>query len=358
MPSVVANREDLLTRLQCVQAGLSNKDVVAQSSCFIFKNGEVITFNDEISCRYRSGLANEIEASVSAKPIIQLLDEIVADEIEIDLNDTRFRIIGKDEWSDISMEKRILLAYHSVEQPKKWNPIPEEFTAAVNMVRHCASKDETRFKLTCIHLSRKWIETCDNLQVARYWVETGVEEECLVRSRSLSQIISLGMTEVGETTSWLHFKNPTGLILSCRRTTDVQNYPQIPKVYNFTGEPLVLPKGLPEYMSKAGIFSAENVDNDYVRVEIKDGELRVIGKGSTGKYTGLKGVKYDGPGIKFMIDPELLSNITKKYNECEVQEDPPRLKVNGGNYIYVTSLGKIPTASTAPAEKEKEKEKK
>ena len=47
------NREAFLHQLESVQAGLSSKEMIEQSSCFAFIKGKVVTYNDEISCRQK-----------------------------------------------------------------------------------------------------------------------------------------------------------------------------------------------------------------------------------------------------------------------------------------------------------------
>ena len=44
-------REAFLRTLEAVQPGLDPTGAIEQSSCFIFKDGAVMTFNDEVSCR-------------------------------------------------------------------------------------------------------------------------------------------------------------------------------------------------------------------------------------------------------------------------------------------------------------------
>jgi len=41
------NRQEFLDSLEMVKAGLSPREFIEQSSCFAFKEGEVLTFNDE-----------------------------------------------------------------------------------------------------------------------------------------------------------------------------------------------------------------------------------------------------------------------------------------------------------------------
>ena len=60
------NREELLNQLESVLPGLSTREIIEQSSCFVFMNKEVITYNDEISCSHKSRL--DIEGAIVATP--------------------------------------------------------------------------------------------------------------------------------------------------------------------------------------------------------------------------------------------------------------------------------------------------
>src|SRR5687768_12406403 len=50
------DRENLLRALESVTAGLAHREIIEQSGSFVFKDGNVITFNDEIACTATSPL--------------------------------------------------------------------------------------------------------------------------------------------------------------------------------------------------------------------------------------------------------------------------------------------------------------
>ena len=66
-----ATREKLLKEVEAVLPGISQKELIEQSSCIIFKDGKIYTYNDEISCRYYTHL--KINGAVSAMPLINIL---------------------------------------------------------------------------------------------------------------------------------------------------------------------------------------------------------------------------------------------------------------------------------------------
>ena len=335
MQETKTNREIFLQQLESVQPGLSAKEIIEQSDSFIFKDGQVQTYNDEISCRCKCDV--DIEGAVKAAPLLAILGKLKEEEIGISNNAEELLIKGKRNRTGIRMEKDILLPIESVETPKKWKDLPENFTEAIRIVQQCASLDESKFNMTCIHLHPEWVEACDNLQVTRYPIEIGIRKSILIRSSSLKSIITLGITKFSEGKNWIHFKNEMGLVISCRQY--LEDYEDMSSILDVQGEPITLPKGLKEAAEKAEIFSSENTESNQVTVSIKSGKITIKGIGSSGWYKEKRKTTYKGKPFSFTIAPKLLGEITSRHNECEIA--PQRLKVDGGKFIYVTCIGEV-----------------
>lgn len=331
------NRMELLQSLQMVQPGISVRDIVEQSSCFVFKDGEVFTYNDEIACRMVSPL-EDFTGAVQALPLINVLSKLPEDEVTVLYENGELLVRGKKRRAGIRMETEITLPIDSAEKPgEEWTPLHDDFLEAIRMVQDCAGKDESKFALTCVHVHPKWVEACDNFQLTRYRMKTGISEPCLIRKDSLKHIVVLDMQEFNETKNWIHFRAPGGMVLSCRRY--IEEYPNLKPIFDFTGMPTQLPKGLKEAVEKAEIFSSENADNNQVRIDIKTGKLQIKGIGNSGWYAEQKKITYDGPPIVFQIGPKLLTKLVERHNDCEITAN--RLKVDGGKWTYVTCLGLV-----------------
>jgi hypothetical protein len=338
MNPIKVNREDFLSRLLTVQPGLSQREILEQSSCVVFRNGSIVTYNDEVSCRCASGLPKEVTGAVKAKPLLAILQKLEEDEIQVCVTAKGLEIRGKRKGAAIALEAEVLLAVDTVEPPKGWSPLPDDFCKAVELAGQCAGQDQSRFALTCIHLHPDFIEACDNFQLARYTLATGLTSPVLVRHTSVKPIAQLGMTEFSETDSWLHFRNHAKLILSCRRY--LEEYPDLTALLDVSGAPAALPKGLVEAVDKAEVFTGENPDNNYVRVELRPGELRLRGTGVSGHYWQIFDMPaYRGAALAFLITPKLLAEIVTRHNEVQVTKD--RLKVEGGKWRYVAYLGAV-----------------
>lgn len=326
------NREELLRELESVSPGLSTREIIEQSSCFIFRKKEVMTYNDEIACTHKSSLS--IEGAVQSGPLISILRKLKEDELGVEVNEKELVLTGKRKKTGITMEMDILLPVDSVEKPKKWKDLPADFSDGISIVQQCAGKDATQFALTCIHLHPKWVEACDGYQAARYQMKLEIKKSTLVRKESIKYIVSLDMTEFSETQNWIHFRNSSGLVLSCRRW--IEDFPKISKFLKGEGTPTKFPKGLADAVEKAEVFSIENAEDNQVTIELRPNKLRITGKGVSGYYQETKNIKYKGQTLSFRISPVLLADFVRRHNSCQITKK--KLKVKTGKYSYVTAL--------------------
>jgi len=354
------DREEFLKDLELVKGGLSPREFIEQSSCFVFQKGMVMTFNDEVACRKKVGL--KITGAVQAQLLLDILGKLDDPSLEVRENEAgELEFEGKKKSFGLTKDAEIFLPIDRVESPSKWHQLPKEFIEAIEMVQHCVSSDESRFLLTCIHIHPDYIEACDNHQILRCKVQLGNKNPVLVRGTSLVQLITLGMDEVAMTKSWIHFRQSSakdgdeqdGLVFSCRKYAE--DYPSLDEALAVEdGRPVVLPKGMIEVSDRAAVFAADRTGDPLVVVTLKAGAIRIVGRGLSGWYKEVKGVTYDGPIIHFMIAPDLLGRISDKYKEAEITSTKLKVTAPGGQWEYVTVLGKPGDEEPEPKGEEEE----
>ncbi len=350
--AISVNREEFLGRLQSVEPGLAKREIVQQSACFAFIDGMIMTFNEEIACRIKSKIDPEFSGAVQASPLLTLLSKMKEETIDLEMTDSELIISGVRKKSGIRVEKEIMLEISVVSKPGKWAELNEDFHDAIELVAACAGRDESKHNLVCVHITPKFMEAMDNNKAIKYKIKTPVEENSLIRHDSLKHVVSLGMTKMSDTKDWMHFKNDSGLILSCRKY--LEEYPDLTGegIFNVKGTPTVLPGGLAEAVEKAQIFSSENTDDDKVLIELKSGKMWLKGEGINGWHEEVKKVKYKGRPIEFLVSPTLLIEISKRHTACEINET--RLKVEGKNFVYVSLLSKVRDTDVPDVEEESE----
>lgn len=338
--SVTINREELLRQLDSVAPGLSKRELVEQSSCFVFQQGSVTTFNDEVACSHSCEL--NFEGAVQAAPLLNILRRLPDEDITIIQEESHLVVKGKRRKAGVRMESEILLDVKTLERPKKWSPLPSDFLEALELTQHTASKDTSSFALTCIHIHPKWIESTDKYQATRYRLATGFTEPALVRKDSVKELPSLGVTKISETPNWIHFKSKEGLMYSCRKH-GVEGYPTLTKIFKFEGDPITLPKGLSEVAERAFVFSQESAQSTDIMMEIGENVMRIIGQGASGYFQERKKIAYTGTPYKFTVPAKLIGELSSKFSTCLINER--MLMVNSGNWKYTTCLGSVDSKS-------------
>jgi hypothetical protein len=334
-------RDDFLQALESVQPGLAPREgAVDQSTCFVFLNGDVCTFNDEVSVRCPSKMDKKFSAAVPSKALVEQLRKWKEDEIDVEANGEGLIVKGKGSRKAVFItEKEITLPIEHVEKPKKWTPLPEDFGDAIKVVAECAKDKDESLAVMCLSLHPNFIEASDNFQLTRYQIKTGISKFCLVRKEAMKHLPSLDMTEMSETEGWLHFRNPAGVVYSARKNYPPEDYPDWSAFLKPEGKPATLPKGLAEAAEKAAIFSAENGQDNNIAVQLKEGKLRVKGQGTSGWFQEVKQINYKGPALAFLVSPKLLIELVKRFHEALISEN--KLRVDTGKFVSVICLERM-----------------
>ncbi len=338
MSSTRVMREDFLRLLEEIKSGTSPKESIEQSTCFVIRNKYAYTFNEEVFCRKKTSFPDSWEFAVPLDPVISVLSKINDPEIEVTITDSEMQFTGKGRKTGIVLQKEIALPIDEIELPKKedWKKLPEDFTDAVAIVESCASRKSDEFVGKCIHVHPKWIESTDVFQAARYKMKLDIDEPVLLSRECLEPVIGLDVIKYAVTEGWFHFKSRGGLLYSIKVNKDT--FPDLSPLLKPEGQKTNLPKSLASAAGIAEIFSKEDKDNNYSLITLEPGRLIIRGEGTTGWHTERKKIKYDGKTMKFMMAPKIITQVIERSSEVWIADN--RLIIDGGNWKYVTVLGR------------------
>jgi len=323
-------REKLLAALEAVSIGLSQKAIIQQSDCFVFQEGKLFTFNDEISCTIDSPL-DDLEGAVKGDKLLELLRKMTSDELTVEIGDGELLVKGRGERAGVSMENEVGLEIEIVETPEKWKTLPKEFSEAVGVVSSGVGKDESQLQLVCIHIHPKWMESCDSFQIMHHPIKTGLTKSVLVRGDSMKAVCKMNVNKILATDNWIHFRNEIGLVTSVRIVLD--EYPDLSELLEVEGVEVAFPKGLIEAVDKAELFASENFDGDHITIKLTENKIRLEGRGPSGWYAKQMKGTYDGDPLEFLIVGSVFAEILKRSKTCIINEG--RMKVDGGTYTFV-----------------------
>ena len=153
----------LLELLTTVKPGLSSKEIIEFSTSFIFHDGRLMTYNDEVCVSVP--LPKEIkdlEGAVDAKSLFQLVQKMDQDEVKIKQTAKELQLTGTGFKSGIrckSMED-----IPSIALPKNYAKVSPKLGEALRTCLFSTSSDATRPLLTCLHITPDRVESCDNFR--------------------------------------------------------------------------------------------------------------------------------------------------------------------------------------------------
>ncbi len=299
------NREDLLDVLKAIKPGLATREMLEQSTSFIFQKGRAYTYNDEIAISHP--VDKGLFGAVSAKELYSLLDRLKDDELDVTIEDTEMRIKGKRSSAGIALQAEISLPLDELGKTGEWKPLPKTFGDAIAFCRFSASSDMIDPVLTCLNVNGGAIESCNRFQITRYDMGMAVEtkDPLLLPASAAAILASYNPKEFTLTKGWIHFQNTAKTVFSCRMGEG--EFPDIGKFMKAKGHEFEFPKELGEVLERAGVFSVDNELNDpSVRIDLSKGRLAVESSNGVGWFKERVRAKYDGPHITFEANPEFL----------------------------------------------------
>ncbi len=324
------NRGELLKRLNLVKPGLATKVMMEQTGHFIFRNGCVETFNGEVHCLMPCELG--FEGAVDSRPLLKMLDLLPKNAIP----DTRLGETAKQLTID-SIDSHYEIDINDIHNPclgaiktvDAWQPLPDGFWKAIKQVSRCASTEQSRYVLTCIHFHPDYLEACDQLHGARISFKMGFKEKAVVQADAIRSFVNLELDqysiattiENGEECKWLRFKNASGLTCSARLWPDP--YPEdVSRCFTIDESSVKVEFSQAAFkaIERATIPASLNPQGCYVRIQIQKGRARISSNCDGQTYQQKIDVKYDGKRLSFMVVPRRFLGLLRHNRCCTVSE--------------------------------------
>lgn len=324
------NKNNLQEALQIVKPGLDSKELISQASSFAFLDGRVITYNDEISISHPVEGVN-FEGAVKAEELYGLLTKLTHEEITIKVEEGELLINSGRVKAGLCLEEEVSLPPQEVEG--KWKKIkdPKQFKEFLLLAAQTCSSDMSDPKMTCVSVRGNTITGSDNHRLIQCTLsEDFPTKDFLIPASSVFNVTKIEPTAVQLKADWIHFKNKSGSIFSCRRVNDVYiEATLIELVLETTGHTAIdFPIKILDVLSRVIPFSKRSfVMDETVEIDIKKGKATL--KASTEdtkswikeKFT----IKSD-VSLGFKITPSLFIDILKKTQKCYLDKTRTKVK--------------------------------
>lgn len=338
---MIIERAKLQEALKIVEPGLAEKEIpyLEQAKSFAFRDGRIITYNDEISVSHPVEGWKDINGVIQAKMLYDFLGKLKTKELDIFLNKKSELVIKSDKAkAGLTMQTEFKLPVGN--EVRNWKPLPENFLDAVKFAAGCASTDSTDPILICIHVNESgYVEASDSYRIVRYELsgELGVKT-FLLPAKSAMDMLKIKPVEIAEGEGWVHFQTEEGTLFSCRIIDE--KFPNTTPHLDVKGNKVVFPAELKEMVVRAMTFAErKNRLDEIVKVTMKDGLLKVRSEAEiAGWFEEDIPVEYKDEPIIFTATPYLLKDILEQTLSCVINKERNKLKFEGENWQYMAAL--------------------
>lgn len=336
---MIVNRKEVLDILQKVKPGLANKEVIEQTTGFIFYDGRVFTYNDEVAVSHP--LDFKFEGSVTAKEFYELLDKMGDDEVDIEPGEDTLVVKGKRAKGGVKLYEQIneIILTALSKSPSEWYKLPMDFVSGVTFCSFSAGKDMNKFALTNIHCSDSIIVASDSYRITKRDIGGKFEKPMNIPASIVKDLKGYEPIEYAFTDCWVHLRNKNEVIFSFK-VSDI-DYPK-DKAIGFieivTGDIVKLPTEMTDALNRAGIFSSDSTNNAMSQVEISitNGDVTIKGKNDHGWFEESMRVRYKGDPISFKVSHDMLRDILSLTDEVTIGKTS--LKFQGEGFAHAICL--------------------
>lgn len=340
------DRKHFISVLQSVQPAVASKELVEQSTSFIFTGSQVMAYDDELCISHP--LETEFECAVLAKELLAVLLRIKDEEVDVQTNETHLVVKGKKNKAGIKLEWKTNVEEISktLGMAKDWNALPNNFMEGLGFCALSVGKDNSKPLSKCIHCHGNSMLSTDNRRITVYYLQaipdTGMEELNIPGS-AVRALSSFDLQEYALSDGWVHFKAANDAIVSSR--TIAGKFPR-EKAFEFIAKAqraendVKMPSTLPEMLKAASVFTSssttgakKSVEDSHVQISINSGLLTVRGEGPAGFFEESARCKYQGDAIEFECVPDFLNKILAHTDTAVV--DQGSLLFEGDNFEHI-----------------------
>jgi len=334
---------ELLTALEAVMPGLAKKEIIEHANCFIFDEGKIYTFNDEISVSYPvKGI--DINGAVSGKEFYDFMKNVEDEEVSIGLGD-KSKVVVQGSSFEVKFNLRAAKMPTYVPTPDNWKKLPSNFKEGFEYLLLSVAKDMSNPVLTCIHWVRDVLESCDNIKYTRWQLDGGEIDEdwdILLSDNVGAQLLHYDPVEYSYSKDgcWLHLKMDNGCIFSCR--TFLGKYPDTSVILKACqvddGYEIELPEKLNNALDRASAVAIEDELGDkLVRLHFTSKGLYVRARSDLGVFKELINGSYDY-SCSVSVYIKVLKAALKYFNKAILSSNKKMIMFKADYLTHVVSV--------------------
>lgn len=315
------NRADLLAKLLIVRPGLTKKEIIEQSTSFVFTGKEIVTHNGYISIR--CPFVTDFQCSVVSAKFYSLLKDIEDEFVDITVKDKEIQIKSNHVRSGMTITVDNIIEKRLEEIPtvKKWKDLPKDFIKGLYLCMFSASKDAYCGAMNCISISEQDIFSTDNLRISHFVMEKKMSDKFLIPLNVVIELVKYKMTKysLSENSAWIQFTTNDGTIFSSKCLFDT--FPDASSFFDVEGIKVNLPKKIQTIIDTVSTIIEEIKDIDKrINVGIDTDKIICRAEQEKGWIEKEMEIKHKGKKVNLTINPIFLYQILDKSSQVIIGE--------------------------------------
>jgi DNA polymerase III sliding clamp (beta) subunit (PCNA family) len=331
-------KTELLDALRAIKPAIASKEIIDQSTHFVFQKGEVRSYDDRVSINSEFDY-NGPSFAIKADEFFKLISSLTSEKIELDLDgDNKLKLKCGKTKATLNVDYQVKLPDIDLPQDDDWIDLPSDFTASLKFSLFSVGKNASKPALTCICVEDNTIWSSDNDRLTKTQMESGIDDPngMLIPGEAAKKLILYSPNGYYIDKSWIHFINDFNVIFSCRRV-DVE-YPDLEPFLKIKGSTVKLPETIIHSIERASIMSVDDFETDrFITVTATGGKILIKGKGPLGSIEESLKVEFDDE-FAFNIHPQHFIEILQLMNELTVSEKGNSILFKGKKFSHVISL--------------------
>jgi len=337
--------EDLRRALLAVKPGLAKREIVEQTTYFIFTGERVVTYNDRVCISYP--FSTDFRCSVVAKELFDVLSDIEEEFLVMEFRDKMLRFSArKARFGLQALEENALEP--AIEQlavwdkSRIWRRLPKDFTQGLFLCLFSTSTDMTHKYLTCLYICSDRVFSSDNIRISRYEFVGRVRSSFLLPLSSARDLVKYDVRFISLDDAWVHFKTADEAVFSSRLYLSDVPFPEEVMTSHLVvqGLTFILPEKLGRVVQEmlVAVEGKEEIEKE-IQVAVSKGVITCRGEFVQGKGWLEKDVdfpEYKGGDISFSIQPVFFSQILTKTTTMTLADD--RALFESGPFKHVMLL--------------------
>jgi len=180
-------------------------------SYITFDKKNIVSYNDKVCVIHP--FQTEIECSVKASPLFDIIKGLNDQEIEVEIKDSKLFLSGEDIKAELSLGDNTINEYiqNISEIDKEWKPVPDDFLYGIKLCSFSVSKDIARPFLMGIHVNKSTICSSDNYRISRYKLSFPIEDSFLIPGVTAKELLKFSIKEYALHLPWVIFKTNDGV---------------------------------------------------------------------------------------------------------------------------------------------------